>query len=183
MSTIFIGRKELPEDPNTLIIDSETASISIEEIRPLLNFVSRGSQKTVLIKRAELLTEEAQNALLKILEEPPNGADIILETTDEDLLLETIRSRCELVYTKSQPLVGNTDLFTEITKATISERLTLAKTYGGKRPEALDLIDSLLVASKVTKNAKTIRSLFKAKNYLKANCTVRLVIENLFLNW
>ncbi len=56
-----------------------------------------GSEKVFVIDEAELLDEAGQNALLKTLEEPPSGTTIILVTCREDLLLPTVRSRCQTV--------------------------------------------------------------------------------------
>jgi len=57
----------------------------------------KGRHKVFIIDEAELLDETGQNALLKTLEEPPPGTTIILVTNREDLLLPTIRSRCQLL--------------------------------------------------------------------------------------
>ena len=54
-----------------------------------------GKEKVFIIDDAELLDEAGQNALLKTLEEPPPGTTILLVTCREDLLLPTIRSRCQ----------------------------------------------------------------------------------------
>ena len=56
---------------------------------------TRGQGKVFVIDEAELLEAEAQNALLKTLEEPPGGALLILVAADVDALLPTIRSRCQ----------------------------------------------------------------------------------------
>ena len=58
---------------------------------------SRGHGKVFVIDEAELLEAEAQNALLKTLEEPPPHTYILLLTTRLDRLLPTIRSRCQQV--------------------------------------------------------------------------------------
>ena len=55
----------------------------------------RGSVKVFIVDEAELLDDTAQNALLKTLEEPPPGTWIILVTSRDDLLLPTVRSRCQ----------------------------------------------------------------------------------------
>ena len=52
------------------------------------------SRKIYIINNSENMTREAQNALLKTLEEPPEYIVIILITTNANLLLNTIRSRC-----------------------------------------------------------------------------------------
>lgn len=51
-----------------------------------------------LINDAELMTQEAQNWLLKTLEEPPEYIVIILITSNENKVLNTIKSRCMKLY-------------------------------------------------------------------------------------
>ncbi|MCE9619540.1 MAG: AAA family ATPase [Planctomycetes bacterium] len=58
---------------------------------------ARGRAKVFVIDEAELLESEAQNVLLKTLEEPPLGTYLFLVTSREDRLLPTIRSRCHRV--------------------------------------------------------------------------------------
>jgi len=53
-----------------------------------------GAVRVAVVEGAERLNEEAQNALLKTLEEPPRGTCLVLCTEDEDALLPTVRSRC-----------------------------------------------------------------------------------------
>ena len=59
--------------------------------------------KIYIIEDAQKLTEEAQNALLKTLEEPPEYAVLILLATNADILLETIRSRCIMLDLRPIP--------------------------------------------------------------------------------
>jgi DNA polymerase-3 subunit delta' len=61
-----------------------------------------GTRKAAVILDADLLAEEAANCLLKTLEEPPDGAVIILVGTALERQLPTIRSRCQIV--RFQPL-------------------------------------------------------------------------------
>ncbi len=56
--------------------------------------------KIYIIKEAEKMTEEAQNALLKTIEEPPEYGIVMIITTDPEKLLQTIRSRCITLTTK-----------------------------------------------------------------------------------
>ncbi|MFT7485853.1 MAG: DNA polymerase III delta' subunit [Candidatus Paceibacteria bacterium] len=56
-----------------------------------------GGMRTVIVREFERAEVAAQNALLKTLEEPGQGALLILESSRPDLLLETIRSRCVTV--------------------------------------------------------------------------------------
>lgn len=56
-----------------------------------------GHGKVFIVDEAELLDADAQNAMLKTLEEPPPGTVVLLVTAREDRLLPTIRSRCQRV--------------------------------------------------------------------------------------
>ena len=56
-----------------------------------------GRFRAIVIEGAEHLTEEAANALLKLLEEPPARLMLVLLTTSPDAVLGTIRSRCQRV--------------------------------------------------------------------------------------
>jgi DNA polymerase III subunit delta' len=76
----------------------ERASIKIDVIREALSHTSfrpfEGKRRFVLIREADTLETEAQNALLKSLEEPPPGTSFILTTAVPGALLPTVRSRC-----------------------------------------------------------------------------------------
>ncbi|SHI02246.1 DNA polymerase III subunit delta' [Clostridium grantii] len=75
-------------------------SIGVDEIRSLIIEVNKkpyeGSQKVVIIYEAHKMTTEAQNAILKTIEEPPKGVTIIMCSESLDLLLETIKSRNQI---------------------------------------------------------------------------------------
>ena len=64
---------------------------------PVFMTPSVGSEKVFIIDEAELIDETGQNALLSTLEEPPPRTTIILVTCREDLLLQTILSRCQFI--------------------------------------------------------------------------------------
>lgn len=56
-----------------------------------------GKARILLIEDAEKLNDSSANALLKVLEEPPHTSHIVLVTSRADMLLPTIRSRCQLI--------------------------------------------------------------------------------------
>jgi DNA polymerase-3 subunit delta' len=90
--------------PDLITIDrGEKASIAIEQIRRLVSELAlrpygAGGTRVVIIDGAHLLTTEAQNALLKLLEEPPPHTLIVLVAEHLEALLLTVRSRCRLVH-------------------------------------------------------------------------------------
>lgn len=77
---------------------NEFSSIKIETIRELRDNAFRkpfeGQYRVFIIRYADRMTDQAQNALLKILEEPPSRSIFLLITGDVFGLLSTIRSRC-----------------------------------------------------------------------------------------
>jgi hypothetical protein len=66
-------------------------------IEPAANAPTLGRRRVFLLRDAERMNEQAQNALLKTLEEPPGSACLILVTSAASRLLATIRSRCQRV--------------------------------------------------------------------------------------
>lgn len=78
------------EKPNTISVDDIRRQINQDiVIKPYA-----GSYKIYIIDEAEKMNPQAQNALLKTIEEPPVYAVILLLTTNADLFLPTILSRC-----------------------------------------------------------------------------------------
>lgn len=84
--------------PDFLQIEPENNTIKIEQIRNMQEEISvkpiASNKKVFLIIDSDCMTKEAQNCLLKTLEEPPEYATIILTTSNESKLLNTIKSRC-----------------------------------------------------------------------------------------
>lgn len=84
--------------PDFEIINENGETIKIEQIRSLTSKIIEkpiiSEKKIYIIRDAEKMTKEAQNCLLKTLEEPPEFAIIILITSNINLLLNTVISRC-----------------------------------------------------------------------------------------
>lgn len=121
-SQLKIDLQIIEPEPNKKII-------GIDQVREMISQLSLSSfldkYKVAIIKQAELLNQEAQNALLKILEEPEDKVVIILLSNDENKLLPTILSRGQKLY--FQPVA--TELIYDY----------LLQEYGAKRKQALDL--------------------------------------------
>lgn len=84
---------------DTIEMKDNGESIKIEEIREILNKIymsRRGPYKILLIENVERMTIEAANALLKTLEDPPEGVIFILTTSRVKEILATIISRVRL---------------------------------------------------------------------------------------
>lgn len=118
--------------------------IKISSIRDIRKFISMDYSdmkfRFVLISSAHMMNEEAQNALLKNLEEPPEGTIFILTTPFPEQLRETIRSRCWTI--NFQPLKTKEVEKILITHFNIERKIarTVAPFSNGSTTEALNLL-------------------------------------------
>ena len=89
-------------NPDFQLIQPNDGKIKIEQIREMQRKVAEkpiiSNKKAYIIDNADTMTTEAQNCLLKTLEEPPEYITIILICTNEDNLLSTIKSRCTRMH-------------------------------------------------------------------------------------
>lgn len=79
-----------PEESGTIKVDQVRDAIDRAGYRPF-----EGRRRVVIVDEADALVEPAQHALLKTLEEPPAASVFVLVTARPDLLLPTVRSRCQ----------------------------------------------------------------------------------------
>ena len=88
--------------PDFEILEPDGNSIKIEQIRNMQKRIQEkpiiSNKKIYIINDAQKMTKEAQNCLLKTLEEPPEFATIILIGSNESLFLDTIKSRCIILH-------------------------------------------------------------------------------------
>jgi DNA polymerase-3 subunit delta' len=85
--------------PDVLVLEpGDNGSIRIDQVREVIDRAAyrpfEGRRRVVIIDPADALVAAAQNALLKILEEPPSSSIFILVAPRPDVLLPTVRSRC-----------------------------------------------------------------------------------------
>lgn len=83
-------------------VDNKQGQIGVEEAHEIVKALSlksyEGGYKVMLIWMADKLNSPAANKLLKLIEEPPNKTIFILITEDEDQIINTIKSRCQLLH-------------------------------------------------------------------------------------
>lgn len=95
----ILGVKNVDTDACDInIIEPEDDLIKVSKIRLLGEEIilrpTVSEKKVFIIRDGELMNEAAQNALLKVLEEPPEYAVIIIVTSNKEKLIRTIKSRC-----------------------------------------------------------------------------------------
>jgi len=94
---------------DSAVRNRKATRLSIDVVRqflidPIGKRPSHAAAKVFVVVEAELANPEAQNALLKTLEEPPNNSHLVLIATSADALLETVRSRCQIVRFGALPI-------------------------------------------------------------------------------
>jgi len=87
-----------------IVLSSDSFKIGIEEVQNAIQKLSKKNEQVLLfiIQNSQDLTTEAQNSLLKIVEEPNKNIQILFHTINLDKLLITIISRCGTIYDKFQ---------------------------------------------------------------------------------
>jgi len=125
----------------------------INEIRDLrekaMYATALGKYKIYIIDEVHMLTKEAFNALLKILEEPPDSVIFIFATTEPRKVPDTILSRCQRFDFRRIPV---SDMTEYLLKEAASEGITLdqravslvCRASGGSMRDALSLMDQLV---------------------------------------
>jgi DNA polymerase-3 subunit delta' len=138
----------------------DSTRVSITQVRDLqraLHFAStEGGRRVAVVADAEWLNAQAQNALLKLVEEPPEATSVILVSRSASALLPTIRSRCVRVAFPSEEalqLRGDdapedvaeiTARFDGIARLGLPELLVWAEEYRGARAVAAANVEKLL---------------------------------------
>jgi DNA polymerase III delta prime subunit len=180
---------------------TSTQSIGIETIKLIqkkLYFKPiKSKDKMVVIEEAQLLTPEAQNALLKVLEEPPANTFIILETETKEALLQTILSRCQIITLEEDPKKLSENTINELNQfikalpdLPVGQRLKQAELLAKDKEKALSWIENLILVMRdellqnyKSDNAIIIRKLQTLYTLLKTtNVNLRFAIEHTLLS-
>lgn len=168
--------------PDLHIINNSETTIKREEIDSLVESICikpyESKKKVYIIKAADKMTPQASNTFLKTLEEPSGDAVIILLTTNENLLLPTVVSRCQTVkfrnvskekikkYLKENYNTEDTlsDLAAEYSKGILNKAVNIVKGNDGilkQREEVIKLFDDI-----VNSDSELI---YELENYFEEN--------------
>lgn len=105
----ILGKSEDKDYKDIINYRCKKSSFGVDDIREIVEEINKkpfeGDKKVIIIYDGNKLTVQAQNALLKTIEEPPKGVFIILLCESLELILDTIKSRCQIY--KLSPLTKN----------------------------------------------------------------------------
>lgn len=168
------------------IIDDD--SIGIEEVRKIQKAVFltplRGKNKAIVFRHAGNITIDAQNALLKVLEEPPEDTLIILETENSKQLLPTILSRCKIVNViEKVEFLSEVKGVSSLLSLNTGEKLKLAQDKGKSKEDACVFLEQLLSDRHNSISANLLKEVQKTYTIIKTtNVSPRFALENFFLS-
>lgn len=174
--------------PDFFVIEPDGNSIKIEQIREMQNKIIEkpiiSSKKVYVINDSDKMTKEAQNCLLKTLEEPPEFATIILIGSNESAYLSTIKSRCMILHFEK---ISNSEL-KEILINKFNLKIDnemLLKFSQGSISKAIDIIENKEIYEKIEEiisniNNKDIIDIIKMSDILyKSKEIINDILENI----
>lgn len=190
----YIPFTSITSNPDVHIIEEET-SIGIDAIKHLIPILSRKpfreEYKVIVLLHAQTMTPEAQNALLKSIEEPPEHTQVILVATSIQPILPTILSRCTLIQDKTgNESFDNTLMSLEETlNLSYEDAINAAQVYGKDKPTTITWCQSLLsqaytgLHQRPTKTyVEYIQEISEALSSLEKNVNTRLTLEHLLFH-
>ncbi len=172
--------------PDVLLFSEE--KFGVEESKKVLSFLQlksyAGKNQAVLIQNADKISTEAQNSLLKTLEEHPENVAIILGSSTEDLLLPTIISRCQVIRLEDQSLELSPKAKEEIEillGKTLEERFIFVEKLKDKEQFLKDLVLYFREQIKDKPNLDFLNDLLQAEKWAKQYVNIRAILEYLML--
>ncbi len=196
----------LHSNPDLHLLDGSIGtSIGIDSVRELTRKMQfhpyQSPYQIGLILFAHTLTEEAQNSLLKTLEEPGEKTRYILTTPHERLILPTIRSRCSCMFIKETITVikkEDSSIDSFLQKDLVEKLLEVEalveqdKERPGSLTSFIENLTEMFRANLITatrekdrdsmrKNIQALKLIARSSQFLKRNANKRITLENLLL--
>ena len=157
---------------------------TIEQVRELKQFVSLSvrEHQSIFIPSIHEASEAAQNALLKTLEEPQEHVMFLLSTENEEKVLPTIRSRCEIIRVQSSEDTDSVAEFKNYLQMTPGEQLQIISKIS-KREDAVIFLKGLIAGGRIVMQENTevypiVESALMALQRIEGNGNVQLQLSN-----
>lgn len=180
-----------PNNPDLFVLEDEKIGIAL--IKQLINHLSTKpfgqTAKSAIIFNGNNISPDAQNALLKTLEEPPGESVILIGVDSETKLLPTVLSRCLVI--SYQPLTfSNQPKFglDQLLNASVEERFEMIEKTTDKEKFLDDLTQSYRerlqspdVLSQHTPGVEFLEDLLNAQIWKESNVNIRTILEYLML--
>ena len=164
-----------PEQPYSVVAPLEDKDITIEQVRALYSDTHSVEQtrKVVIIDDAHTMSMPAQNAFLKLLEEPPTNVHFILVAHEPSQLLPTIHSRAEFVEVRPVPQSEMLECIAGL-NADATVRAQLAFLAPGYPARAIALIEDPALFEQAGARTRD------ARRFIQGDAYTRLIVANTY---
>ncbi len=181
-----------------MVADPKRKSIGIESVKSLQRWAQlkpySAPGRLGVIRRAELMTPEAQNSLLKLLEEPNESITLVLVADNYRQLLPTVLSRCQLIEDlaalraeEREEKFANLKLEEQLLDL---EKLINMKDKNEQKQAVGAFLYELLVENRTAllyhedknKYLKRLEIIMQTKHMVERNVLLRLALENLVIS-
>jgi hypothetical protein len=140
-------------------INAFEKKVGVEDVKNLKKKIIlkpiKSKTKAVILDGANGITIEAQNALLKLLEEPPPNTIIYITTLNKELLLPTILSRCKIIDLKDnsselskQELSQYLNILISLSTIGVGEKLKLAQDIAKNKEDIIPWLEKMIVVAR-----------------------------------
>ena len=158
----------------------------IDDAKEVIREAYIAEEKTkYIILAAKLFNEASQNALLKLLEEPPNNIELIIITESKAALLPTVRSRLPLITLKSQKEAMTIEL--SLKKLDLTSLFTFVKEHERTpKHEAKELIEALYnkaMEEKIMLNTAQLEGFERAYKLIGLNARINSILSMLLMKF
>lgn len=178
------------------LLDSPTTSIGIDAVRQAKMWLGRATQnrRVCMVPDAHRLTQAAQHALLKEMEEPEANTIFLLSAPSEFFLLPTLRSRCTIRRVRKTPQETRSEfpewMTAVISQRTVGRRMALLSRDAVRHDPArfLDALIERLFELTVSADCRNkpptylLRATLRARGRLDAQCSPALVLGQFLLD-
>lgn len=189
---IIVG-EQIKKDPKF----GDGGEIKISQVRDIQNFLAyksySGGYKIVIVNEAEKMNQEAQSCFLKTLEEPKGKTILFLISSKPEILLDTIRSRCQQIKFFGKPTESKEQIekekiilteFLKITGTSLAEKFKYAKSINFDEKNLVDILNPIekylryLLLKKIGSNEK---SYFSEIHSVLENYTISKLKDIIYL--
>lgn len=177
--------RHVGEHPDLLWVErgADDTRVRIGQIRALQAALRlkthAGGRRAAVVANAEWLNQEAQNALLRLLEEPPEATTLVLVTASSAGLLATVRSRCQRVAFRPaaasslssadapEPVRAILERLARLDRLSIPDLLDWAEECRGERAAAAAATGTLLETASAWLHARVVREIGSRQHALR----------------
>ncbi len=174
------------EHPDVLYI-GEGGKLGVEQAKTIRGFLStkpyQAEGKVVILEDGSVLTDEAQNSLLKTLEELPEKTLFIIGAGSENSFLPTVLSRCEIVMLEGAAGVLN-DVVGKLINSTLKERFAYIEELKDKDQFLKSLVQYFhqnLASHPEDVHVNFLKELLEAEKWAASNVNIRAILEYLMM--